>query len=174
MAAGLVVPVSGPYLGLFGGNALGTQDDNGYELACTIQGQEINRSDVYGETLVEGIYRGQNWKCRFRGLEWNKVGLLNSFQVFGQQGGSGSFSPVLQNVGDRMSRYAQTMLLTAILGNPPSTPQTVTALTAIISPNSQAAFMMTSKMREMPIEFSLLPYSTVISSTTFNVPFTTT
>lgn len=174
MPAGLIVPVAGPFLGLYGGSALGTQDDNGFELSCTIQGQEINASDAYGQTLVEGIYRGQNWKCRLRGLEWNKAGLLNSYQVFGQTGASGTFTPELANIGDRMSKYAETLLLAAILGNPPTTPQTLTALTAVISPNSQVAFQMTSKMRETPVEFSLLPYAAVVSSQSVIIPFSTT
>lgn len=148
------------------------QHDDGYELACTIQGQEINASDAYGMTLVEGIYRGQNWRCRFRGLEWDKTGLLTSLQMFGQTGAARSLTPSLGVIGDRMTRYAGTLLLTAILGDPPCIPQTLTALTATVAPNSQSAFNLTSKMREFPLEMCLIPYASGSGNTT--IPFSTT
>ena len=174
MAAGLVVPITGPAIGTWNALALGTLNDDGYELECTIQGQEINLSDAYGMTLVEGIYRGFNWRCRIRGLEWNKAGLLDSLNAFGRTGASGTFTPQLTAIGDKMSNYAKSLLLTAILGNPPTTPQTLTASSAIIAPQSRSAFNVTSKAREMPIEYVLLPYAATVGSGTVNVPFTVT
>lgn len=172
MAAALVLPTSGPYTCNFNALAMGTQDDNGFELQCTIHGQEVNASDAYGMTLVEGIYRGNSWKCRLRGLEWDKTGLLTALQMFGQTGAARSLTPSLGVIGDRMSRNAKTLLLTAILGDPPCIPQTLTALTATITPNSQSAFNLTSKMREFPLEFALLPYASGSGNTT--IPFSTT
>lgn len=172
MAAGLVVPVSGAYLSTWNALPMGTQDDNGFELSCTIQGQEINASDAYGQTLVEGIYRGQNWRCRFRGLEWNKTGLLSILQMFGQTGANTTLTPALIAIGDRWTSYCQALLLTAILNI--STPATLTATNAGFAPNSQSAFNLTSKMREFPLEMVLLPYTAVISSTTYKIPFSVT
>lgn len=174
MAAGLVVPISGPYLGSFNALPFGTQDDNGYELSVTVQGQEVNASDAYGLTLVEGIYRGLNWRLRFRGLEWNKSGLLSSLQMFGQTGALGTFNPTIGVIGERMTKFTQALLLTAILANPPSTPQTLTSLSAMLSVNSRSDMLFTSKMREFPIEFSLVPYLSVIGSITAAIPFSTT
>lgn len=172
----LILPISGPYLGDWNGEPFGILNDDGFELQVTIQGQEVNETDQYGMTLVEGIYRGQNWRVRLRGLEWDNEGLLDSLQMFGQTGGSGTFTPeLLKNaLGNRWSAFCETMLLTAILGNPPSIPQTLTALNAGIAPNSQSAFMMTSKVRELPLEFVLLPYSTTVGSNSLHVPFSTT
>ena len=174
MPAGLVVPIAGPYLGTWAGSAFGTLSDDGYELSVTIQGQEVNESDAYGMTLVEAIYRGQNWRCRLRGLEWNKTGLLTSLQMFGQSGVAGTLNPILTNIGDRWTRYCQALVLTAILGNPPSTPQSLTALNAGIAPNSQTSWMKTSKVREMPLEFVFIPYTATVGSAIVGVPFTTT
>lgn len=170
----LVLPVSGPFVGLWNADPLGTQNDDGFELSCTLQGQEVNQSDAYGMTLVEAIYRGQNWKCRLRGLEWNKVGLLESLQQFGNTGAPGTFTPILFNIGERWSDFCETLLLTAILGDPPSTPATLTAMSAGISPQFQSSFLFTSKLREMPLEFVLLPYQATVSGTPYHVPFTTT
>lgn len=177
MAAGLVVPVSGPYIGTYAGSALGTQGDDGFVLMGQYTGQEINASDAYGMTLVEAIWRGLNWRLRFRGLEFNKPGMLQAIQAFGASGNANStFTPTLANVGDRYTRFAQTLLLTSILGSyPPTMPATLTALSAIIAPQSNVEFMMTSKMREAPLEMVLLPYSAVVSSSNvISTSFTTT
>jgi hypothetical protein len=170
---GLVVPISGPYVGVWNALALGTQNDDGYILSCTIQGQEINASDAYALTLVEGIYRGQNWRLTFRGLEWNKPGLIAILHEFGRTAAD-TLAPQLGPIGDRWSTYGGTLLLTAILGNPPTIPQTLTALSACFAPNSQTAFNMTSKMREMPLEMVLLPYATTVLGVPYALPFTCT
>lgn len=166
MAAALIVPVSGPYVGQWNGALLGTQNDDGYVLQGSYTGQEINQSDAYGMTLIEAIWRGLNWRVRFRGLEFNRPGMLAAIQAFGSTGAAATtFTPILQNIGNRYSAFAQTLLLTAVLGGyPPSMPATLTATNAIVAPNSNVEYLMTSKMREAPFEMVLLPYSLVISS----------
>lgn len=175
MVAALVLPISGPYVGTWSGFGLGTQDDNGYVLNGTYQGQEINASDAYGMTLVEAIWRGLNWRMRFRGLEFNKPGILALLNMFGSTGvGTGTFTPTLQNIGDRWSKFSNPLVLTSILPNPPSFPQTMTALSTSIAPQSNVEHMMTSKMKEAPFEMVMLPYSISGSGGTVNVSFTTT
>lgn len=175
--AGLVVPVSGPYTATWNGSALGTQNDDGYVLNGTYQGQEVNASDAYGMTLVEAIWRGLNWRMRFRGLEFNKPGMLSAIQALGSSGAAATtFTPVLANIGDRMSKFGQALVLTAVLGSfPPTMPATLTALSAIVAPQSNVEYLMTSKVREAPFEMVLLPYSAVISSSNnISTSFTTT
>lgn len=182
MAAGLAVPVSGPYVGTWNALPLGVLDDRGYSLSCTIFGQEMNRTDQYGQTLVEGVYQGQDWRVRLNGLEF-KSGLLAALQAFGQIT-EGLLRPTLSgredvpgtpvvNVGDLFTSYAFPLVLTAVLGNPPTTPQSLTATNAIIAPGMSMETLLTSQVREVPLEMCLIPYSTVITSTTFKLPFTT-
>jgi hypothetical protein len=171
LAAGLAIPIAGPYVSTFNALSLGVQDDSGYEMSVTIQGQEMNETDQYGMTLVEAIYRGQNWRMRNRGLEW-KTGLIAALEMFGLTGAAGTLTPILTNIGDRWTKYCSPLILTAILGNPPTTPQALTATNAGFAPNSQSVFNMTSKIRELPIEWVLIPYSTVVNSVTVSVPFT--
>lgn len=175
MAAALVVPISGPYTGVWNANTLGTQNDDGFVLMGTFQGQEVNASDAYGMTLTEAIWRGLNWRLRFRGLEFNKAGILASMQAFGSTGApTTTLTPTLANIGARMSAFAQPLILTAILGNPPTMPQTLTATNAIVAPQSNVEYLMTSKVREAPFEMVLLPYQAVVASLTVNLSFTTT
>lgn len=181
MVAALVVPISGPYVGTYGGFALGTQNDDGFALLGTWQGQEINASDAFGMTLVEAIYRGINWRMRFRGLEFNRTGMLFAMQIFGSTGSAtATFTPhigsnlVAAGIGDRWSKSAQPLVLTAILANPPTMPQTLTATNAAVAPQHNTELLMTSKMREVPFEMVLLPYQAVVGSLTVNLAFTTT
>ena len=174
MATALVVPCSGPSIGTWDALPIGTCNDDGYELSCVLQGQEVNETDAYGMTLVEAIYRGQNWRCRLRGLEWD-TGLLAILQMFGSLDPTFiDVSPFLDNIGDRWSKFCAALVLTAILGDPPTTPQSLTAVNSGFAPNSQSAFLMTSKVRELPLELIFLPYSVTIDSQTTHVPFTTT
>ena len=172
----LVLPVSGPYTATWNAFTLGTQNDDGYVLSGSYQGQEVNMTDAYGMTLVEAIWRGLNWRIRFRGMEFNKAGILASLQAFGSTGApSTTFTPTLDNIGDRYSAFAQALVLTAILGSPPTFVQTFTANGAIVAPQSNVEYLMTSKVREAPFEMVLLPYSTTIGSLTNQaVSFTTT
>lgn len=170
------MPISGPYTATWNGSSLGVQNDDGYVLVGTYQGQEVNTSDAYGMTLVEAIWRGLNWRLRFRGLEFSRQGILNAIQAFGAVGSvTTSFSPVLANVGDRMSKFAQSLVLTSVLGFAPTMPSTLTALSAIVAPQSNVEYLMTSKVREAPFEMVLLPYSAVVSSSNnISTSFTTT
>ena len=167
MPAGLVLPISGPYVGSFLALPIGVLNDDGYELMATLTGQELAETDAFGLTLVEAIYRGQNWRARLRGVEWFQLGLLTLLQQFGQTDVAGTLSPQLSAIGTRWTTFNGTLLLTAILGNPPSQPQSLTALSTGFAPNSQSAFNMTSKVREMPLELVLFPYS----FGGFNIPF---
>lgn len=175
MVAGLVVPVSGPYTATWNAFTLGTQNDDGYVLLGQFQGQEVRESDAYGMTLVEAIWRGVNWRLRFRGLEFNKAGILAAIQAFGASGApSTTFTPTLSNIGGRYTAFAQALVLTAILGNPPTFVQTLTASNAIVAPQSNVEYLMTSKVREAPFEMVLLPYVGAAGSLTPNLSFTTT
>ena len=150
---------------------MGSQNDDGFILAGAYTGQEVNASDAYGMTLVEAIWRGLNWRLRFRALEFNKTGILASMQAFGATGGSSTtLTPTLANIGDRYSKFAKSLVLTAILGNPPTFVQTLTATNAVVAPQSNVEYLMTSKVREAPFEMVLLPYVSGAN----NISFTTT
>jgi len=176
MAVGLIVPVSGPYLGTWMGTPLGTQNDDGYVLTAAMAGQEVNLSDAFGMTLVEAIYRGTNWRIRLRGLEWDKTGLQSLLQEFGTVGGlpAAGLNPHLGAIGDRWTTYNQALVLNSILGNPPATPQTLTASNSGFAPNTNTEMLMTSKVREMPVELVLIPYEMDIGGVPYIVPFSCT
>ena len=179
--AGLAVPVSGPFVATWTALPLGVQSDDGYVLSCQVHGQRMDATDQFGKTMVEAVYQGQNWKCRLRGLEW-KAGLVEILQMFGNitvgSGGlqptlsGGGFNPYFVNVGDLWTNYTGPLVLTAVLGNPPTKPQSITASQAGLDPEQTSEFMLTSQIRELPLDMCLIPYNTVIASVTYAVPFT--
>ena len=168
----VILPCSGPYASTWAGaSSLGMMDDNGFQVGMRLHGEEVNRTDAYAMTLIEAIYQGQDWNITLTAREWNKSGtsnvLLSSFLPFGQltsllpsptingvSGPSQAFT-----IGDRFSKYAQILVLTALLATPaPTSPLSLTANGAILSPSNQSRFTMTSKVRDLPLDFALLPY----------------
>jgi hypothetical protein len=176
--AALVIPTTGPYIGDWNNLYLGTQNDDGFVLTAQYTGQEVNASDQYGMTLVEAIYRGINWRLRFRSLEFQQAGILAAIQAFGSTGSAATtFTPYLNPqgggfIGHRYSHFAQTLLLTALLSI--TQIQSLTALLAIVAPNSNIELLMTSKVREAPLEMVLLPYNVTVGSLSVDLAFTTT
>ncbi len=185
-ATALVLPVSGPYVAKWQTYSLGTQQDDGFTLTGQYTGQEVNASDAYGQTLVEAIWRGLNWRLRFRGLEMNRQGILAIMQAFGSTGQpTNTFTPTLANIGTRYSAFSQPLVLTSIL---PVQPQgsdfatsanpgyigSLTALNANVAPQSNVEMMLTSKVREVPMEMVLMPYAATVASLAVNLSFTTT
>jgi hypothetical protein len=182
----LVLPVSGPYTATWHQFALGTQNDDGFVLSATFQGQEVNLTDAYGMTLVEAIWRGLNWRLRFRGMEFNRPGILAALQAFGSTGApSTTFTPTLANIGNRFSNFAQPLILTSTLAVQaqgaafgssanPAFIATLTALGAIVAPQSNVEYLFTSKVREAPFEMIFIPYEYTVGSLTPKLSFTTT
>ena len=171
----LVIPVSGAYTGTWNSNALGVLSDDGFEIGMSLKAQPFDQSDAWGLTMVEAIYRGQDWTVRLVGREW-KAALLNIFLAFGQVG-TGTLTPHLGFIGDLFTTYAKSLVLTRALTTP--TPATLTATQSVLSPNNRSTFNLTSKIRELPLELSLIPYSVTISAspysnTAYNLPFSIT
>lgn len=149
-------------------------DDNGFTLSGKWHGQEVNTSDVYGMTLVEAVYRGMDWRISFNALEFNQTGIQSILNTFGGARVN-DFSPILENIGQLYSHFAGALTLNAILGNPPTKPQTLTSASAVLAPETNIPMLMTSKMKETPIEMVLLPYAvTSGSGFLYNTSFTTT
>lgn len=174
----LVLPVSGAYTGTWNSVSLGTQNDDGFVLMGSYVGQEVNQSDAFGMTLVEAIHRGINWRMRFRGLEFNRPGMLNAIQAYGSAVNiRTTFNPILAQIGNRASAFAQPLVLTSIIGtDPPTMPNTLTANGAIVAPNSNVEYLMTSKVREAPFEMIFIPFRVASAAvgTPANLSFTTT
>jgi hypothetical protein len=174
MTALITAPIAGAYTGVYNSLAIGILNDDGYVLSFVAKGQDINDTDQYGMTLIEGIYRGIDWRIRYRTKEWN-TGVQAAFQIYGAAGTNPSPALGLGIIGRKYSAIALALVLTATTGTPSAaTPATLTASLALLAPNSNVDWAFTSKVREVPIEHICLPQSLTTGGGTFTVPWTTT
>jgi len=174
MTALITTPVAGAYTGTYNAVALGIMNDDGFVLSFQPKGQDINDTDQFAMTLIDGIYRGIDWRVRYRTKEWN-AGMQGAFQVFGAAGTNPAPALGLGVIARLYSAIAKALVLTATTGTPAATsPATLTASLALLAPGVNVDWAFTSKVREVPIEHICLPQSLSTGGGTFTVPWTTT
>ena len=171
MASLITNPIAGAYTGAYNALSLGIMSDEGFILGFQPMADEVNETDQFGATLIEMIYRGGNWKIRFRTKEWN-AGMQGAFQVWGAHNNSNNPPAFALGIIGRLgSAVSKALVLTSTAGTPAATsPSTLTAAQAILSPNNNLDINFTSRIREVPIEMVCLPYA----NNGNNVPWTTT
>ncbi len=124
--------------------------DEGYALQWSAKAQVIEKSDVYGEMMLDGVYRGSNWFFQTEFLEYKSGPVAAAFPYggFGVQG----------VIGRLMSDIAAAMVLTSTAGTPAvATPASLTATKAILAPGSDPSAQFNSRLRTMPVRLVLLP-----------------
>lgn len=146
--------LAGAYTATFDAVALGITDD-GYDLQWEPKLQAIEKSDVFGDMLIDGVYRGTNWFFQTEFME-DKAGPRDavfpwSNGVFGTQG----------LIGRLMSDVASPLVLTSTVGTPAvATPATLTATKAILAPGFNSNVVHSSRLRTMPCRLIMLPVDT--------------
>ncbi len=171
MAALISAPVAGAYTGVYNSASLGILDESGYVLSFQPKGQDIDSTDQFGMTLIEGLWLGGSWRVRFRTKEWN-TGMQGAFQVYGAASTTPAPSFALGIIGRKYSAISLALVLTATTGTPAaSSPASLTASQALLAPNSNLDINFTSRLREVPIEMICLPYAQTIGGTSFNIPW---
>jgi hypothetical protein len=148
----LGVFVAGAYTGTYGGVAMGITDE-GYTLQWETKVQAIEKSDVYGEMMIDGVYRGSNWFFQTEFIEYKSGPVSAAFPwgAFGVQG----------VIGRLMSDVAASMILTDTDSTPAATfPATLTATKTILAPGSSPSAQFNSRLRTMPVRLVMLPVDT--------------
>lgn len=161
MPSALITVIAGRYSGVYtpqggGGLSLGILEEDGFEVSVQPKGEEINQSDAYGLSLLDFIFRGADWRCRYRGKEYG-TSILQVLWPWGK--GAQQLSPLMGVIGRRASDVAGSLVLTATTGSPAAnSPATLTAGLCITSPNTNLPMNLTSRARIVPIEQVWLPY----------------
>lgn len=123
----------------------------GYELLLDPKHQLVNRSDAYGDTLIDTIVRGADWSLVCEAMEY-KAGPIAAVGQIASMG-------TLGIIGRLGSDIAQALVLTATAGTPAATtPATLTASKALLAPNANPRILFNSELRRVPLRFALLPY----------------
>jgi hypothetical protein len=145
----------GQYSATFNANAMGLTTSEGVKVRYRPSVQKINNTNLYGDTLIDGIYRGiEGVQILMTAKEW-KTAVFAAIWPFG---GGTTFDGTLGTVGALISSKALTLVLSAVTGTPAYTngPVTLTAVGAILSGDNDIEFMMGPTEREIPIVFDCL------------------
>jgi hypothetical protein len=149
----LGVFVSGAYSATFDNLSLGLTRE-GYKLTFSPKGKQINRSDMCGGSLIEVIQDGCDWGLQCDSLEY-RPGTLATWTQFQTTLG------LLSSIGTSSAQNAVPLVMTVTAGTEAalngSAINTLTAINAILAPNSDLSLMFDSTLREMPIKLVLLP-----------------
>jgi hypothetical protein len=145
--------IAGRYSGTYNSVDVGITDD-GYELEQTSSADMIDSSDAYGDSILDWVYRGGNVSLGFTSKAY-KAGAITPFWPWGAMGVMLTAAAPLSRLA---SDVAKSMVLTAVANTPAAAaPATRTGSLSILSPNSPAKLLYNSKLRQVPIQLSLLP-----------------
>jgi hypothetical protein len=146
--------IVGAYTGTLASVALGMTDE-GFEVQWEPKVDLINKSDVFGDALLDLIYRGCDWFVQMDFKEW-KTGPLAAAMPWGA--GVLGVQGVIGRLG---SDVATALVLTATAGTPAATtPASLTAAKAILAPNSNPKAQFSSRLRTLPVRMVALPVDT--------------
>ncbi len=146
----LGVFIAGAYTGTLNSVALGITDD-GYTLQIEPKQQNIEKSDVFGDAMIDSVFRGTNFFLQTEFME-TKAGPLAAAYPWAALGVQGI-------VGRLASNVATPLVLTSTVGTPAvATPATFTASLTILAPGSNPEFQYNSRLRTLPVRLVLLPY----------------
>lgn len=146
--------IGGRYSSTLAGVDLGLTQ-NGYQLVIVPKGEMIAQSDAYAQTLLDYFFAGCDASVVLDSLEY-KAGPIAAIWPWGTLGTMGIIARLASNI-------AASLVLTSTAGTPAaSSPASLTATRAIISPGSNISLLYTSKLRMVPIRFDLLPSDSVV------------
>lgn len=124
------------------------------QLRRRFSAQQI-QTDVYGDSDVDGVYRGGNTFLMMTFKEWKapiSTTILNPYHVtdIGAMGLNGRLQTDLSAV----------IILTATASTPAATagPVTLTASKAILAPDNDVEWLMGNEQRDVSVLFQLYPY----------------
>jgi len=142
--------IAGRYTGTYSATDVGITEE-GYTLTLEPRKILIDRSDAYGDTLIDGIYRGCRWGVEFNCKEY-KAGSTGPAWPYAALG-------VLGVIARLDSAVAAAWVLTSTAGTPAAAaPATLTAAAAILSPTANVALLFNSDLRRVPIRLDFLAY----------------
>lgn len=157
MGLGAFVP--GVFAGTYNGTTLGLTTSEGWRLKWRDSVKKINDTNAYGDTLIDGIYRGkQGVQLLVTVKEWNSIvkAAIWPWSV----PATPVFDGKLGQIGQLMSDVAKAIVLTpealspaAVAGN-----NTFTASKAILSPDNDIELLLGPDERDIPLLFDLLLY----------------
>lgn len=145
--------VAGRYAGTYNAVDVGITDE-GYELQVSPSKEMIDESDAYGQSAIDGIYRGGNAFLIFTSKEY-KAGSISPFWPYGALG---VLATTAAPIGRLDSAIAAAMVLSSTANTPAAAaPASLTAALAILADGANGALLYNSKLRKVPVRLRLYP-----------------
>lgn len=145
--------IAGAYTATYNANSV-APTTQGYELEVNFKGEMIGETDLYGETLLDYVYRGADARVMFEAQLYN----ANVLAAFYPWGTFGQIATAAAPIGRLAINVASALVLTAVANTPAAaSPATLTASKSIIAPNNNGRLLFNSKHRKVPVSLLLLP-----------------
>lgn len=152
-------PASGPYSATFNAVDVGLTVD-GYKLRTRAFGQNINRSDTYGDAPLDYVYRGGQMRALFTCQDFKTTNLA----IFWPFGTWLQMMTAALPVGLLATDLAQSLVLTATANTPAVAAatgkniiNTLTASKCTLPTDAESEIFFDSRLREIPIELQVWP-----------------
>lgn len=146
--------IAGPYTGTYNAVDVGFTLD-GFKYSNDYAAEMINQTDLFGEMLIDMIYRGGNARLSYTSRSY-KAGSIGPFWPWGALY---TMFTTAAPIARTARSVAQAFVLTSVANTPAAaTPATLTATKAILAPNTQGELLFDSKIRQVPVSLLLLPY----------------
>lgn len=157
--------IAGRYSATWNTSDVGITADPGYELDMSAELEDVTGTDLYGDSVIDGIYRGGQCFCQWTSKAYKTGSLAALWPFGGTLAGNGAlgvlFNPGANNTpgGILASDLAKAFVLTATAGTPASaTPATLTATKALLAKNYSSRLLFNSRLREVPVRLRFYPY----------------
>lgn len=146
--------VSGAYNATYNSTAVGLTED-GFRLNQSISQENIDKSDLYGDTLLDFIYRGGQAFIQYTGKAY-KAGSIAPLWPWGAA--LGTIATTAAPIGRQASDVAKAFVLTAVANTPAATsPASLTASMAVMAPSFNWELLFDNRLRQVPTKLQLLP-----------------
>lgn len=149
--------ISGAYFASYKGLSTG-DTESGFTITQDVRQENIERSDRYGDSMLDYVWRGGNVSCTYTALQARVASTVSAFWPFSSNRWqlSGSANPI----GRLASDMAGPFIMTSTAFTPAAAqPASITAGVAIIAPNFSFEDLYDSRLRKIQIRLQYLPYS---------------
>ena len=166
--------IAGPYTATHtvpSGTALDMgMTEDGINIRFRVEKQVIGQSAIYGDSILDAVYRGGNCSLSYLSMEFNKS-LLNGAAWYQNTVGVANQGK-MATIGtlDVGSTKALSTVLTAVAGTTAAaSPATFTALQTALIEGHELNWTMTSRLKTQPIMMRMYPYTVSASEVWYTV-----
>lgn len=155
----LAAAIAGPYGGVWDSIDYG-QTQDGFRVMLRAA-KELVRSNSYGDSVLDAVYRGGECFITFAGIEYGKLDDVNAgglnVSILWPYGALG----VMGQVGrlDSGSSLVGSSVLTRVSSSTSATPTSLTAAQTMLSEDHNLDLLMATKHRIVPLTLRAYPYT---------------